>query len=133
MVNKISLIAPCGMNCGICIAYLRKTNKCCGCRGSDLNKPVTRVRCKIKTCEFFQNGKSKYCFKCKKFPCDNLKRLDARYKTKYNMSMIENLNNIKNIGIRKFVNNEQERWRCPECRGTKCVHIGYCLKCSSHL
>lgn len=26
-----SLIAPCGMNCGTCIAYLRDKNKCPGC------------------------------------------------------------------------------------------------------
>ncbi len=101
-LNKSSLIAPCGMNCGICMAYLREKNKCPGCRGTDINKPITRIKCKIKTCEVFQEAKSKFCFQCESFPCDNLKRLDKRYRTKYNMSMIENLENIKNSGIRKF-------------------------------
>ncbi len=26
------LIAPCGMNCGTCLGYLREKNKCVGCR-----------------------------------------------------------------------------------------------------
>ena len=49
-LNEI-LIAPCGMNCCVCMAYLREKNKCPGCRGTDVNKPITRVRCKLKTCE----------------------------------------------------------------------------------
>ncbi len=33
--NNFSIIAPCGMNCSICMAYLRGKNKCPGCRGID--------------------------------------------------------------------------------------------------
>ncbi len=129
LTNRISLIAPCGMNCGICMAYLREKNKCPGCRGDDADKPVTRVICKIKTCEAIQKGKAKYCLKCEQFPCGNLEQLDIRYRTKYGMSMIENLENIKELGIRRFVRNEKVRWACPECGGTICVHKGYCYSC----
>ncbi len=45
------------------------------------------------------------------------------------MSMIENLENIKEFGIRKFVRSEKVRWSCPECGGTICVHKGYCFGC----
>jgi hypothetical protein len=55
--------------------------------------------------------------------------LDKRYRTKYGMSMIENLNNIENLGIRQFVRNEIERWRCPECGGMICVHKPACIYC----
>ena len=129
LTDGISLIGQCGMNCGICVAYLREKNKCTGCRGSDTHKPVTRTKCKIKTCEVFKNGKTKYCFDCEKFPCSNLEHLDKRYRTKYNMSMIENLESIKELGIRQFVRNEKARWSCPECGGTICVHKGYCYSC----
>ncbi|VVB50876.1 Uncharacterised protein [uncultured archaeon] len=128
-LNKISLIAPCGMNCGICIAYLREKNKCPGCRGTDINKPVTRVKCKIKTCNELKKNNLKFCFSCEKFSCANLKHLDKRYQTRYNMSMIENLENIKRLGIRKFVRNERTRWTCSKCNGTICVHKGYCYSC----
>ncbi len=127
--NKFSLIAPCGMNCSICRAYVREKNKCPGCRGTDINKPVTRVRCKIKSCTFFRNSSTKFCFECGNFPCDNLKHLDKRYRTKYDMSMIENLGNIKNFGMKKFLKNEDIRWTCSRCKGTICVHKGYCIDC----
>jgi hypothetical protein len=29
-----------------------------------------------------------------------------------------------------FAASEEERWRCPDCGGTICVHRGYCLSCS---
>jgi hypothetical protein len=124
-----SLIAPCGMNCGICKAYLLNKKKCPGCRRTDLNKSVTRVKCKIKTCVIFQTSKAKYCYECEKFPCDNLKHLDERYRTKYNMSMVNNLENIKISGIRTFLTTEKEKWTCPECGGTICVHTDYCYIC----
>ena len=44
------LIAPCGMNCGICMAYLREKNKCPGCRVIDINKSISVQKCKIKNC-----------------------------------------------------------------------------------
>lgn len=128
-LNKTSLVAPCGINCEVCIAYLREKNKCCGCRGADLNKPITRVKCKIKTCEILINNKAKFCFKCKNFPCEKQNRLNLRYKIKYNISTIENLNYIKKFGIRKFIQKEQIKWRCLECGGTICVHKGYCINC----
>jgi hypothetical protein len=46
--NDRFLIAPCGMNCRICAAFLRVKNKCLGCRGSDLQKPITRLDVKLK-------------------------------------------------------------------------------------
>jgi hypothetical protein len=128
-LSKTALIAPCGMNCGICMAYLRDKNKCSGCRGSDTKRPVTRTKCKIKNCTTLQEGKRKYCFKCREFPCDRLKHLDKRYRTKYGMSMIENLESIKAHGIRKFLISEKARWTCPECGGTACVHKGRCHVC----
>ena len=127
--TKASLVAPCGMNCSICMAYLREKNKCVGCRGTDINKPITRVRCKIKTCQVFQNSRTKFCFECKNFPCDHLRHLDKRYRTRYNMSMIENLGYIRDFGIRKFLKNEHERWTCSQCSGVICVHKGFCNDC----
>jgi len=105
--TKSSLIAPCRMNCGICRAYLREKNKCPGCRSSDENKLSSRVNCKIKNCNELKKNNLKFCYNCKKFPCERINHLDKRYRTKYNMSMIENLNNIGKIGIREFVSNEK--------------------------
>jgi len=131
--NENLLIAPCGMNCSVCRAYLRKKNKCSGCRVTDIGKPITRTTCKIKTCDVLETNNSSYCFECEKFPCGEIKRLDKRYCTKYNMSMIENLENIKKFGVEKFIESEKARWTCPECGGTICVHIGKCSSCGNAL
>ena len=130
---KSSLIAPCGMNCGICMAYLREKKKCPGCRESNENKSFSVVNCRIKNCDELKKNNVKFCFTCKKFPCARIKHIDKRYRTKYNMSMIENLENIKKFGIRKFVNNEKIRWACSKCGGTICVHRGCCYSCGEKI
>lgn len=89
------LIAPCGMNCGICLAYLRTKNRCEGCWGENEHKPKHCVKCVIKNCELLAKTDSKFCYDCEKYPCTRLKQLDKRYRTNYSMSMIENLDSIK--------------------------------------
>ena len=127
---KSTLIAPCGMNCGICMAFLREKNHCDGYRGDDAQKPKYCIQCKIVNCENIKSGKLKYCSKkCANFPCERLKSLDKRYRTKYKMSMLENLENIEILGVRKFVRTEKSRWKCRNCGGTINVHRGICAKC----
>lgn len=130
MPIEIQLIAPCGMNCGTCMAYLREKNRCPGCREAHISKFISISRCKIKNCVVFQ-GKSEFCFECEVYPCKRLKQLDKRYTTKYNMSMLGNLESIKNIGIKAFVENENKRWHCSKCGGVICVHRGYCINCGN--
>jgi hypothetical protein len=73
---------------------------------------------------------SKFCYECEKYPCTRLIQLDKRYRAKYHMSMIENLNYIQHNNLEKFIEKEHERWLCNTCGGTLCVHRGYCLKCN---
>ena len=129
MLGEIPLIAPCGMNCGICRVYLRKDRKCPGCRGDDTSKLVSCLRCAIKNCETVKVNRSGFCYECETYPCERLKHLDKRYRTKYKMSMLENLGFIKANGLTAFAAKEKERWRCAKCGGVICVHKGYCLQC----
>jgi hypothetical protein len=92
-------------------------------------QPVTRVRCVIKNCAKRTETGNKYCFACGSFPCKRIKQLDKRYRTKYGMSMIENLNSIKEKGIRNFVKDEAVKWKCPACGGVICVHRKQCVAC----
>jgi hypothetical protein len=126
---KSSLIASCGMNCGICRGYLREKKKCPGCRENNENKSISCVNCKIKNCDEINKNKLKFCFKCDKFPCERIKQMDKRYRTKYNMSTIENLENIKRFGLRQFIKNEKIKWACSSCGETICVHRRYCDNC----
>ena len=123
------LIAPCGMNCGICKYYYREKNTCPGCRGPDENKSKYCIECIIKNCEELKKHNSKFCFECSNIPCRRLKNLDKRYKTKYHMSMLENLDFIKKNGIKSFLEKEKHKWKCPKCKGIVTCHGGMCLKC----
>lgn len=124
-----NLIAPCGINCGLCLAYLRDKNKCKGCRKDDIGKPTSRYNCIIKTCVQFSDGKSKFCFECSKFPCRRLKQLNKRYSSKYNTSPIDNLLMIKEKGIMKFLKDQKKKWTCLQCNGSICMHRNRCLQC----
>jgi hypothetical protein len=125
-----SMIAPCGMNCGTCLAYLRPENKCCGCLTASVSKPKTRQFCKIKVCEHFQKTASEFCSDCDTFPCKSLKKLDKRYQTKYKISFIENLLKIKEIGLTDYLVFETNRWSCRGCGSTLSVHRNNCLTCN---
>ena len=127
------LIAPCGMNCGICYAHLREKNKCFGCNSAHGNKPKSCLNCSIKNCEHLKISPSGFCYDCEKFPCTRLKQLDKRYRTKYRMSMIENLNKIKTLGINKFLKEENEKWICPFCGSGLTCHYEVCLNCRKNV
>jgi hypothetical protein len=128
------LIAACGMNCGICIGYLREKKPCGGCfKKDDLNKPNVCRSCAIVNCAFLTKTESGFCYDCEKFPCSRLKQLDKRYRTKYSMSMIDNLIFIRMNGMEKFLENEQKRWTCAVCGSGISVHRDYCLNCKTEL
>lgn len=121
---RTTLIAPCGMNCAICMAYLREKNHCGGCSAPNR---LCSINCTISACE---KGRGRFCSpRCDEYPCRRLSQLDKRYRTKYGMSMIENLAAINEHGIRAFVKTERERWTCPACGGTINVHRGKCAAC----
>ena len=129
------LIAPCGMNCAICSRYLALKNHvrtkgvsiayCTGCRPRNRNCAFLKKRCPK-----LSNGEVIFCFECNNFPCARLKTLDARYKARYRMSMIENLSFIKENDIAKFLEEQEKTWKCPKCGEMICCHNGICFNCS---
>ena len=128
------LIAPCGMNCAVCSGYLAFVNDvrnkgirmpyCRGCRPRNKNCAFLKKRCKL-----LMEGKVKYCYECPDFPCENLKHIDANYRKKFRMSMIENLEFIREHSIEKLLEREAEKWKCPQCGETICCHNGICFNC----
>ncbi len=111
------LIAPCGMNCGVCRAYLRPKNPCRGCSDAEQNLPKSRANCRMRLC---QKRTGRFCYDCAEFPCDRLRHLDRRYRTRYGMSEIENLGSIREHGMERFLEGECARWVSDS--GVLCVH-----------
>jgi hypothetical protein len=128
-LSPVALLAPCGMNCALCGAFLRSRNKCSGCSGDDHGKAMTVMTCRIKNCTERRREHRDFCSQCASFPCERLNHLDKRYRAKYGMSMIENLRRIKTEGLRSFVQSEKTRWACRGCGKTLCVHQAACPVC----
>lgn len=128
------LIAPCGMNCSLCISYQSgrhdlkskgfSRSVCAGCLPRGKNCVFLK-----ESCEKLGNGLVRFCFVCEEFPCRRLKALDKRYRTKYHMSMVGNLMMIRDSGLGSFLEEEKNKWSCPRCGEAVCCHNGLCLNC----
>jgi hypothetical protein len=129
-----NLIAPCGMNCSLCRSYqaMHKDLNTQGFNYKYCPGSIPRGENCLHMgdqCELLANGSVRFCFECQSFPCKRLKALDKRYRTKYHMSMIENLNFIQENGLEMFQEKEAASWRCPTCDNLICCHNGLCLQC----
>ena len=128
------MIAPCGMNCGLCVSFqfgasdLNKEgfNKkyCSGCVPRGENCTFMD-----KHCDLIGQGQVRFCFECEDYPCKRLKALDKRYRSKHHLSMIQNLNTIRDFGMDYFLETEINKWKCPDCGELICCHNGLCLNC----
>jgi hypothetical protein len=123
------LLAQCGLNCGVCWAYVRPRNSCPGCRADDDLKPKTRFRCSIKNCAIGLQNAPHSCIGCAVLPCRALGKLDKRYQSRYSTSPIANLDAMAAKGIPRFLQEETVRWTCPRCGGKLCMHKPECLVC----
>ena len=133
--NKFTpeLIAPCGMNCALCKAYLAythgipeqrgKVTHCAGCLPRAKNCYIKRG------CKKLSKHQIQSCHQCATMPCKHLTHLDKRYRERYGMSMVENLKMINANGMDAFLKNQEATHRCPNCGGVVCVHDRNCYSC----
>ena len=112
-----AIIAPCRMNCGFCSAHLRPKKRCPGCNAGGGDLPKYCAACRLRLCA---ERTSSFCVDCAGFPCARLRRLDKRYRTRYGMSEIENLECIRDHGIERFLETERGRWVADG--SVLCVH-----------
>jgi len=126
------LVACCGNNCGICVAFFgyamdgkKRKHACYGCWSRDGLCAFIK-----KKCSKLANNQIQYCFECSDFPCDALKTLDKRYREKYGLGVVENLKYIQRNGMDEFLKSEQQKWTCPTCGGVICVHTKRCYTCN---
>jgi ribosomal protein L40E len=57
--------------------------------------------------------------------------MDTRYKENYRMSIKDNLEYIKRLGIRRFVKEEYKKHHCSKCGGLRSIHNRKCFKCDT--
>lgn len=128
-LDRFQLIAPCGIDCKLCQRYNRGRNPCPGCRGDDSAKLPSCLSCHIKNCEHIKSGEVSFCSECSLYPCKYILNLDKRYQHSYGISVIENLNAIRDHGMSNFVQQQERRWSCANCGEVLCMHNPVCLNC----
>ena len=129
MKMDISNMAPCGLNCALCLGFQREKNRCGGCL-SETVRPGVCARCVIKFCPEKNGVNTRICGTwCAKYPCARLKHLDLRYRTKYGESCLENITLIEASGIEALIVRDSEKWKCPVCGELLCCHKPNCIHC----
>jgi len=128
------LIAPCGMNCAVCSKYLAYVNNldrshCPGCRVRNTNCTYL-----LEKCSGINQGPTRdalFCFECDQYPCQGIKRMDKRYRENYGMSIMENLERIREVGIEQFASEQYLKHKCGRCSSLISVHNRKCFKCDT--
>jgi len=93
------------------------------------DKPKSCRNCKIKECAEYKNYN--HCFECTDYPCTLIKRLDKSYRTRYDESLINNFQVIKEKGMDYYLNFEKKRFQCPGCGSTLNMHDKKCYECGN--
>ena len=125
-------IAPCGLDCTLCARAQDSQRPCPGCNGPDENKPeFCRERCGIIRCPERREKGYRFCDACRDYPCADVMEKENRYTSQYPLreSPVQNLRDIRTMGMDAFLEKERERWSCRVCKGPVCVHTGICGKC----
>ncbi len=124
--NRWNLVAPCGLYCGECTAFL--DGKCGGCRSNKGLSKEYRKYCKIYRCSSSKN--LKICLECKEFPCKlfDFFKAERLEESSWFLDVWSNMKQIKEMGLTDFLR-KKENWlrkrkECGEKRGIK-----YCEEC----
>ncbi|MBN1780931.1 DUF3795 domain-containing protein [bacterium] len=129
-----AMIAPCGMNCALCSRHLAgihnlKRSQCPGCRPR--NEGCAYLFKKCTGINHSAKGDAAFCYECGQYPCEQIERIDKRYRKNYGMSMKDNLEYIREMGIRRFLDDQYEKHHCARCGGVISVHNGKCFQCDT--
>ena len=133
-----NLAAPCGIYCGACRTYLLKKKDlfekkgykqgCDGCRIRNKNCAFIR-----RDCPALRKNELSFCYECEKFPCQNLKKIDKQYRERLYVSLIDNLRRINEVGVKKWLTEQNKLYTCPECEGEICIHDAECYDCGNKI
>ncbi len=110
--KKNPTIGCCGIDCGLCPRYYTEgKSRCPGCFGKDFLNVMAQT-CSFITC-CVKNRNLETCGECKEFPCSKFNSKwfgkDAYDSFVTHKQAMNNLVNIKRIGMEKFLNHQKRR------------------------
>ena len=121
--DRIALVAPCGIDCGICelhtckddpklFSYLlsrgipKEKIPCGGCREIRGNCPVLPAQCSTFLC--IEEKQKKFCHECGDFPCGMLQPCADRAEILPHNMKVFNLSVIRRAGVEGFIRESAE-------------------------
>jgi hypothetical protein len=121
--ERLSLIAPCGIDCGICELHLvsetdelyqsllkrgirKEKLPCPGCRAVEGNCPVKPTVCDTWKC--VKENELEFCSACTDFPCNRLQPCADRADVLPHNLKVFNLCLINQIGLKAFAGRSGE-------------------------
>lgn len=126
-------LAPCGVFCGACPSFEKS---CHGCSSQMKQKRKSKWSCKLRSC-CYSVKKINFCFECDEFPCKELRRklIDSHSedpKYEYRHEVIENSKKFTELGLKRYLEYQNEKWVCPSChQGRIQWYIYKCNKCGA--
>lgn len=147
------LVAPCGLYCGACPMYLATQEnsqqrldsmmkqfsagkmqmklediQCDGCIGGGRVATFCR-KCGIRSCAESKTDVTR-CSDCAEFPCARITGFNNDGMT-HHSEVLENLRQLRQMGIGKWTRFEEDRWRCPQCKEKLSWYDKACQKCGT--
>lgn len=135
----------CGLYCGACELFQATQNgtldelaqkrgmephelECHGCKSK--KSSVYCSNCTIKHCASGKNVE--FCNQCKDYPCSQLQEFNSsKYSHKYLAA--KNLKSILDKGLKKWLEEQKDRWSCPKCNTKYSYYADLCPKCGVKL
>ncbi len=123
LTDRLSMVAPCGIDCGICELHILTKNDewyermvqrgispdrlpCPGCRAIEGNCPVKPTTCATWKC--VKENELEFCSACTDFPCNRLQPCADRADILPHNLKVFNLCLINQIGLKAFVEKSAE-------------------------
>ena len=125
--ERVELLAPCGVYCGLCSRYLAAKKPCGGCRGPAAQLAVSCQKCAIRGC--VQARGAGGCLTCASWPCKKLLPLYKNYRRRYQVDLPAFVAHKKTVGKPRALAALQESHRCPACGRLFSLQDGCCLHC----
>jgi hypothetical protein len=147
------LVAPCGLYCGACPMYLASQEKdeakfkalmqqfsagkmqlkqedllCDGCIANGRVASFCR-KCATRSCAEGKAGVTR-CSDCSDFPCARITNFNNDGML-HHAEVLQNLRQIRDMGIQKWTRYEEDRWRCPQCAASLSWYDKACQKCGA--
>lgn len=102
---------------------------CDGCLSGGILAPHCQ-RCNIRLCALNKQSNAR-CSDCAELPCYRITNLINMGRYLHRDEYLPNLKKVREMGVQKWVQYEEERWRCPKCGLPMSWYDAECIGCGA--